>query len=290
MLKPLLASLVAVGVSALIAIAGSNNSLSYAGLPIFMLCASVAFVLHWLGFIPAYIFQTEHYFDLIGSISYVATVALAVLLVPSMDLRALVVGTAVCVWAVRLGSFLFARVKRAGQDRRFTHIKPLFFRFLFTWTLGGTWVFITMAAGLAAMTSQSRVPIDSFFILGALLWIAGFTIEVVADRQKTAFRKDPANAEKFITTGLWSLSRHPNYFGEILLWIGIAVVSLPVLEGWQWVTLVSPVFVGFLLLKISGVPLLENLAGARWGDDPAYKEYKARTPTLVPYLGKADLG
>jgi steroid 5-alpha reductase family enzyme len=255
-----------------------------------MLCASVAFVLHWLGFIPAYIFQTEHYFDLIGSISYVATVALAVLLVPSMDLRALVVGTAVCVWAVRLGSFLFARVKRAGQDRRFTHIKPLFFRFLFTWTLGGTWVFITMAAGLAAMTSQSRVPIDSFFILGALLWIAGFTIEVVADRQKTAFRKDPANAEKFITTGLWSLSRHPNYFGEILLWIGIAVVSLPVLEGWQWVTLVSPVFVGFLLLKISGVPLLENLADARWGDDPAYKEYKARTPTLVPYLGKADLG
>lgn len=290
MLKPLLASLVAVGVSALIAIAGSNNSLSYAGLPIFMLCASVAFVLHWLGFIPAYIFQTEHYFDLIGSISYVATVALAVLLVPSMDLRALVVGTAVCVWAVRLGSFLFARVKRAGQDRRFTHIKPLFFRFLFTWTLGGTWVFITMAAGLAAMTSQTRVPIDSFFILGALLWIAGFTIEVVADWQKTAFRKDPANAEKFITTGLWSLSRHPNYFGEILLWIGIAVVSLPVLEGWQWVTLVSPVFVGFLLLKISGVPLLENLADARWGDDPAYKEYKARTPTLVPYLGKADLG
>ena len=290
MLKPLLASLVAVGVSALIAIAGSNNSLSYAGLPIFMLCASVAFVLHWLGFIPAYIFQTEHYFDLIGSISYVATVALAVLLVPSMDLRALVVGTAVCVWAVRLGSFLFARVKRAGQDRRFTHIKPLFFRFLFTWTLGGTWVFITMAAGLAAMTSQTRVPIDSFFILGALLWIAGFTIEVVADRQKTAFRKDPANAEKFITTGLWSLSRHPNYFGEILLWIGIAVVSLPVLEGWQWATLASPVFVGFLLPKSRGVPLLENLADARRGDDPAYKENKDRTPTLVSYLVKADLG
>ncbi len=290
MLKPLLASLVAVGISALIAIAGSNNSLEYAGIPLFMLCASVAFVLHWLGFIPAYIFQTEHYFDLIGSISYVCTVALAVLLVPSMDLRALVVGTAVCVWAVRLGSFLFTRVKKAGQDRRFTHIKPLFFRFLFTWTLGGTWVFITMAAGLAAMTSQSRAPIDAFFTIGALLWIVGFTIEVVADRQKSAFRNDPANADKFITTGLWSISRHPNYFGEILLWIGIAVVSLPVLEGWQWVTLVSPVFVGFLLLKISGVPLLENLADARWGDDPAYKDYKARTPTLVPYLGKADLG
>lgn len=290
MLKPIIASLVAVSISALIAVAGSHNSLSYEGIPIFMLCASVAFVLHWAGFIPAYIFQTEHYFDLIGSISYVATVGLAVLLVPSMELRALVVGTAICVWAIRLGSFLFGRVKKAGQDRRFTHIKPLFFRFLFTWTLGGTWVFITMAAGLAAMTSQTRAPIDAFFFLGALLWVVGFAIEVVADRQKTIFRSDPANAEKFITSGLWSVSRHPNYFGEILLWVGIAVVALPVLSGLQWVTLVSPVFVGFLLVKISGIPLLENIAEARWGDDPTYQQYKAKTPALVPYLGKADVG
>ncbi|MDF1767060.1 MAG: DUF1295 domain-containing protein [Gammaproteobacteria bacterium] len=290
MLKPLIASLVVITISATIALAGSANSLSYDGMPIFMLCATVAFLLHWAGFIPAYVYQTEHYFDLIGSISYVATVALAVMLVPSMDLRGLVVATAVCVWAIRLGSFLFARVKKAGQDRRFTHIKPLFFRFLFTWTLGGAWVFITMAAGLAAMTSQTRVPLDAYFVVGALLWIIGFTIEVIADKQKTAFRNDPANADKFITTGLWSISRHPNYFGEILLWIGIALVALPVLQGWQWVTLVSPVFVGFLLVKISGVPLLENIAEARWGDDPAYKEYKARTPTLVPYIGKTKLG
>jgi steroid 5-alpha reductase family enzyme len=290
MLRSIIGIAVAVTLSLLIAIAGSNNSNLYDGMPIFMLCASVGFVLHWLGFIPAYLFQTEHYFDLIGSISYVATVALAFALAPSFGTRGLVVATLICVWAVRLGSFLFIRVKKAGQDRRFTQIKTKFFRFLLTWTLGGTWVFITMAAGLAAMTSQSQSPVDAFLVVGATLWVIGFGIEVVADQQKTAFRKDPANAEKFISSGLWSISRHPNYFGEIILWIGIAVIALPVLEGWQWVTLVSPVFVSFLLLKVSGVPMLENNAESRWGNDPEFRQYKAKTPTLIPYFGKADLG
>lgn len=290
MLRSIIGIAVAVTLSLLIAIAGSNNSTLYDGMPIFLLCASVGFVLHWLGFIPAYLFQTEHYFDLIGSISYVATVALAFALAPSFDTRGLVVATLICVWAVRLGSFLFIRVKKAGQDRRFTQIKTKFFRFLLTWTLGGTWVFITMAAGLAAMTSQSQSPVDGFLVVGATLWVIGFGIEVVADQQKTAFRKDPANAEKFISSGLWSISRHPNYLGEIILWIGIAVIALPVLEGWQWVTLVSPVFVSFLLLKVSGVPMLENNAESRWGNDPEFRQYKAKTPTLIPYFGKADLG
>ena len=290
MLRSIIGIAVAVTLSLLIAIAGSNNSTLYDGMPIFMLCASVGFVLHWLGFIPAYLFQTEHYFDLIGSISYVATVALAFALAPSFDTRGLVVATLICVWAVRLGSFLFIRVKKAGQDRRFTQIKTKFFRFLLTWTLGGTWVFITMAAGLAAMTSQSQSPVDGFLVVGATLWVIGFGIEVVADQQKTAFRKDPANAEKFISSGLWSISRHPNYLGEIILWIGIAVIALPVLEGWQWVTLASPVFVSFLLLKVSGVPMLENNAESRWGNDPEFRQYKAKTPTLIPYFGKADLG
>ena len=290
MLRSIIGIAVAVTLSLLIAIAGSNNSNLYDGMPIFMLCASVGFVLHWLGFIPAYLFQTEHYFDLIGSISYVATVALAFALAPSFGTRGLVVATLICVWAVRLGSFLFIRVKKAGQDRRFTQIKTKFFRFLLTWTLGGTWVFITMAAGLAAMTSQSQSPVDAYLVVGATLWVIGFGIEVVADQQKTAFRKDPANAEKFISSGLWSISRHPNYFGEIILWIGIAVIALPVLEGWQWVTLASPVFVSFLLLKVSGVPMLENNAESRWGNDPEFRQYKAKTPTLIPYFGKADLG
>ena len=193
-------------------------------------------------------------------------------------------GILVLIWAVRLGSFLFLRVKRDGRDRRFDEIKTRCLRFLFTWTLGGAWVFITMAAALAAISSSTQTGLDAFAIVGGLLWLAGFAIEVIADRQKSAFRSEASNKQKFITSGLWSRSRHPNYVGEILLWIGIAVIALPALSGWQYVTLISPVFVIFLLVRVSGIPMLEKSAAARWGEDPAYQEYVARVPALLPKL------
>jgi steroid 5-alpha reductase family enzyme len=102
----------------------------------------------------------------------------------------------------------------------------------------------------------------------------------VADRQKSAFRSDPANAGRFISSGLWAWSRHPNYFGEIVLWVGVALIALPVLSGWQHVTLVSPLFVYLLLTRISGIPPLERRAEEKWGDDPAYRAYVERTPVL----------
>ena len=116
--------------------------------------------------------------------------------------------------------------------------------------------------------------------LGAVTWAAGFAVEALADRQKAIFRADPANRDRFITTGLWAWSRHPNYCGEILLWVGVALVAVPALAGWQLVTLISPVFVYLLLTRISGIPLLESRSDAKWGDDPAYQAYKASTPEL----------
>ena len=110
----------------------------------------------------------------------------------------------------------------------------------------------------------------------------GFSIEIVADRQKSAFRADPANAGRFISSGLWAWSRHPNYFGEIVLWFGIAILAWPALAGWQLATLVSPLFVYVLLTKGSGIPPLETRAEERWGDDPAYRAYVERTPVLWP--------
>ncbi|NKB32418.1 MAG: DUF1295 domain-containing protein [Pseudomonadales bacterium] len=265
-----------------LAFAGSQGSVYVPRVPLFAICASIGFVLHWIVFVPSFIFQTEHYFDLTGSISYIATVTVAALVHPYLDLRGLLICVLIAIWAARLGSFLFTRVKKAGQDRRFNEIKKKFWRYLFTWTLGGAWVFITMAAGLAAVTSMTQRPLGIWVDLGFLLWTAGFVIEVVADQQKTNFRKNPDNADKFITTGLWTYSRHPNYFGEIILWLGIAVIAFPTLVGWQFVTLISPVFVAFLLIKISGVKLLEEGGQERWGSDPAYQEYVATTSVLVP--------
>ena len=110
-------------------------------------------------------------------------------------------------------------------------------------------------------------------------------IEIIADRQKSKFKDDPNNEGKFINVGLWAWSRHPNYFGEIVLWTGMAIVAVPVLQGWQWATLISPVFVAFLLIRVSGIPLLEKKADERWGGQEDYEEYKRRTPVLVPRPG-----
>jgi len=270
--------LVAIG----LAFAGSQGGHVVAGIPLFALCVALAFLIQWIAFIPAFIRQTETFFDLTGSITYISVVVVAVLLGPVTDARAYLLLALVVVWAARLGSFLFRRVRAERGDRRFNDIKPSFARFLMTWTLQGLWVCFSLAAALAAITSETRSELGLFALVGFLVWLLGFGIEVIADRQKSQFRAAPENAGKFINVGLWSWSRHPNYFGEIVLWIGVTIIALPALRGWQWVTLISPVFVTLLLTRISGVPLLEARADEKWGGQADYEDYKARTSVLVP--------
>ena len=198
------------------------------------------------------------------------------------DARALAIAALVGIWAVRLGLFLTRRIHGDGFDRRFTDIKTRFSAFLMAWTLQGLWVSMSVAAGLAAIASTARVPADGLLAAGMLLWAAGFAFEVIADAQKRRFRADPANAGRFIHTGLWAWCRHPNYFGEVLLWTGIAVAAWPALSGWAHLTLLSPAFVWLLLTRISGMPLLEASAERRWGGAPRYRAYRSRTPALVP--------
>jgi steroid 5-alpha reductase family enzyme len=273
---------VVIVVAALFALAGSQGGATVGGLPVFALCVLLAFVIQWVAFVPAYLLQTERFFDITGGLTYVTVAVVAVALSDARDARAWLVAVLVAVWAVRLSSYLFLRIRRAGADKRFDDIKPSFPRFLSTWTLQGLWVTITASAALAAITSTTRVELGTVTAIGLLLWVAGFALEIVADAQKSRFRADSANRGRFIRTGLWSWSRHPNYFGEILLWVGVAVVALPALRGWQWVALLSPVFVAVLLLRVSGVPMLEKAADAKWGGEADYEAYKAETSLLVP--------
>lgn len=268
-------------VGATIAWAGSAGPRIALGLSLFALCGLGSFVVNWIVFVHAYARQTERFFDLTGSLTYLTLVGVALAFGPR-DPRALLVGALVALWALRLGTFLFRRISQDGGDGRFDRIKPDFARFLMAWTLQGLWVFLTLACGLVAMTTSEPVPLGAPAAIGVALWVFGWGIEVVADYQKRVFRRDPAHDGRFITSGLWSWSQHPNYFGEILLWTGIAVISLPTLRGAQLATLVSPVFVYVLLTRISGIPLLRARAEKRWGDDPAYRAYRERTPTLVP--------
>ncbi len=267
--------------AASILLAGSQGSLSVNGLPLFAVCGAIGFILHWAIFIPSYAFQTEHYFDLTGSLSYITTVIVAMVLNPSLDIRDLIICAMILVWAVRLGSFLFWRIKKDGQDKRFIVMKTKFTWFLLTWTLGGLWVLVTMAAGLAALTSNTTVELGILGYVGITLWLFGFAVEVIADNQKRQFKKDPNNRDRFITSGLWSWSQHPNYFGEITLWLGLALLTYPVLSGWQLVTLISPIFVYLLLTRLSGIPTLDRLAKEKWGSDSDYKAYVQATSKLM---------
>ena len=273
---------VSLGVAVVIGGAGSDGSVTWAGLPLFAVCGLVAFAVHWAIFLPSFVYRTEHYFDLTGMIANLSVVSVALVGLPSWNPRSLILGLLIAVWTLRLGLFLFLRIRRAGKDDRFDDLKQRFAPFFMTWTLSGLWVYLTAAAALAAMTSTEPLPLGGFALVGGILWLLGFSIETIADGQKFRHRANSENAGAFISEGLWAWSRHPNYFGEIVLWFGVALIAFPVLSGWQYVTLVSPVFVWLLLTRISGIPLLEAKAKEKWGDDPAYRAYEMKTPVLIP--------
>ncbi|WP_314324519.1 DUF1295 domain-containing protein [Paenarthrobacter ilicis] len=283
--KRLIALPVVVVLGALLAWAGSQNGATLGVFPIFAIAVAAAFIIQWLVFIPSFKAQTEKFFDLTGSLTYVVITVILALLTPGIDARGILLAALVSIWALRLGTFLSRRISKSGKDDRFDEIKTSLIRFLNVWTVQGLWVVFTAAAAWIAITSSQKVGLDWLAIVGLVLWVVGFGIEVVADLQKSRFKADPANKGKFISTGLWSKSRHPNYFGEILLWVGVAIIAAPVLQGWQWVAMISPVFVALLLLKVSGIPLLEKKADKHWGGQADYEAYKKNTPVLIPKLG-----
>lgn len=271
----------AVVAGALLALAGSNYDGGTEEIPFFILLVCCAFIVQWIAFIPAYLLSTEKFFDALGSGTFFVLVCIAIFAAAEVDVRSATLAILIGIWAIRLGVFLSLRVKSAGGDRRFNTIKQSASVFLMTWTLQGLWIVITLGPALASITSPIVVPPDAFLVVGVILWVCGFAIEVVADQQKIRFGAEPQNARKFIQTGLWAWSQHPNYFGEILLWVGIAIAAFPVLSEWRYITLLSPVFVWLLLTKISGVRMLDATALRRWGEDPAYVRYRATTPKLI---------
>jgi steroid 5-alpha reductase family enzyme len=253
------------------------------GLPALAVGFGVIFLLNYAGGVHSYLKQTEQFFDLAGSLSFVAATLVA-LWASGLDLRAMLAAVMILVWTSRLGWFLFRRVRAVGYDTRFADLLHDFRMIFMTWTLQAAWVALTVSCGLVAILSTSSKPIGLVEIAGVAIWATGFAVEVVADQQKQRFRRNPENHGQFIQTGLWSRSQHPNYFGEMTLWVGVAVFALPVLEGWQLLTLASPVFVIYLMMRVSGADMLDAQAEARWGDDPAFRRYRETVPRIVPRL------
>ena len=260
-IKDHIASILSVIIALVVSFLSTQNSNQHSY--ILFICMSSIFMIHWIIFIPSYIFKTEKYYDITGTIAYLSMILVALYFIiivngEELSIRSLVSTLLVLIWAVRLGIFLLLRVVKAGEDKRFENVKLSFSKFLMYFTISSLWVFLTTINFLTMLLHNSVLINDIFFLLGLLIWIFGFIIEVVADEQKRRFKLNLDNKGKFISSGLWSYSRHPNYFGEILLWIGMAIISLPVLLGWEYITLISPLFVYMLLTKMSGIPIVKH--------------------------------
>ena len=263
----------------------SFNSIEFSGVNLVSHLLIITFVIQWIAYIPAFIFKTEKFYDLTGSLTYIATILFALYATGSfqnVQLGNLIIGIAIIVWALRLGSFLFMRIHKDKKDGRFDSIKTSFSQFFMTWTLQGMWVFICSSAALIAIANPIGAVINIVFIIGLTMFMFGFVIEVIADNQKTAFRSVPENKDLFINEGLWARSRHPNYFGEITLWTGITVMAISTFEGMNYLAIFSPIFSYLLLNYVSGVRMLEYRGHKKWGHLEEYNAYKKSTPKFIP--------
>ena len=283
-------SLICLLIAFLVSLASSQNGVSYNNYPISIICMALSFIIHWLVFIPSYFFKTEKFYDITGTVAYISILLTTAYLINLVNdegilLRSIISIIFVMIWAIRLGIFLFKRVIKVGEDKRFEHAKKSFSKFLMFFNISALWVFLTIVNVLTMIINNSDSVTDLFFIIGVTIAIIGFIIEVVADMQKRKFRTNISNKGQFISSGLWSISRHPNYFGEMMIWVGISFVTIPILIGWQFITLISPIFVIFLLTKVSGINLLEASANDKWSADKNYQDYKDKTSVLIPFLG-----
>jgi|TARA_B100000745_G_scaffold195355_1_gene128647 steroid 5-alpha reductase family enzyme len=286
-MRDILGTIISIAIAACFAWAGSQGGPTLFGYPALIFIVAIGFLIHWLIFLPSFLLKTEKFYDITGTVAYLAMIGFAVYTVGSgpdaLTLRTQIVATMVIFWALRLGLFLLIRILQVGEDKRFQVAKTSFAKFLMFFSISGLWVFLTTANALTLILNNTDLEGDIYFIIGSLIWIMGISFEVIADEQKRKFRENDSNHGKFITTGLWSISRHPNYFGEILIWIGMAIISFPALNGWQYTTLISPIFVTLLLTRVSGVNLLEKSADKKWGNLETYQSYKSKTALLIPF-------
>lgn len=276
----------------LIVSAVGKNSVILNGYSAVLYCAVICVGMQWVAWIPASIGKTERFYDLTGGLTYITIVGFSLWAgsrSEPISSRELIVSLLVVIWSLRLSSFLYLRIHRTGKDGRFDKLKTSSIRFLVPWTIQGLWVFLTMIVVIVINTQADSAPALGIWDgIGLSIWILGFSIEVIADNQKTVFNSEPNNQGKWIDCGLWSYSRHPNYLGEVLLWTGIAFFGVSCFTGLEKIAWISPLFIYLLLTRISGTPILDRRALEKWGDDSEYQIYRKNTPLLFPRFFKKN--
>ncbi len=264
----------------LLSFLGSNIDSTIQSINSFSFLLFLSVIVQIIFFIPSYILKTEKVYDLIGSSTYIIVVSIAYLSVDKKTTTDTIIFLFVILWATRLGTYLFRRIQRDSEDIRFEKAKRNFFWFLQYWMGQALWVSITSCAAVVAILKPESNNLNIYVYIGIMIWLLGFSLEVISDFQKNNFKKNKNTSQNFISTGLWSKSRHPNYFGEITLWVGIYIICLSSFSGIDYLTIISPIFVYILLTRMSGINMLEKIADERYGHLNEYIEYKKNTPIL----------
>ncbi|KAJ7372043.1 hypothetical protein OS493_021471 [Desmophyllum pertusum] len=266
-----------------------GNVLSSAPKRPLLTAAALDFGIQWALWAVASILQTEQLYgplyDLAGSSTFIFLILQTLRWQKKvLNLRQLVQSGCVTLWGLRLGLFLLYRIIQVGRDRRFDKVRGNPRLFLIWWTVQGLWVWMTLLPTLILNTSAKDEKLTWKDYMGWSLWLIGFILEVVADHQKSQFRADPANKGKWIASGLWSLCQHPNYLGEIMLWSSLFLPASSVMSGHQYWSVISPMFVAYMLTRLSGIPILERQGLKRWGHLTEYHKYRGNTAVLIPHI------
>ncbi|MDT4762024.1 DUF1295 domain-containing protein [Sphaerochaeta sp. PS] len=244
----------------------------------------IAFGINTVFFFYAFIRKTDVVTDLSYSLSFfIAGLYLYAVHAQKAILQTLLL-VLVVLWALRLGTYLLGRILATKVDHRFDDKRNSFVRFGIFWLLQATAVWVILLPVTFAMGQKDLVINYSFLIVGFVLSIFGLVYETIADHQKNSFKKK--NPKKLITTGLWATSRHPNYFGEILVWWGTFIMVVPYLSGLSFLVLLGPLFITLLLLFVSGVNLLEKSWKEKYGKEAYYQEYVRQTSIFIPWKKK----
>jgi len=248
-------------------------------LPTFLTLLITLFIWMTGWYLVARFFRRTDIVDMVWGLSY-GLIALLLFVFFSPSSLAAVPMLFIVVWSFRLVSHIIVRLTRHSEDSRYAafrlswwkyfSVKSYFYIFLFQW------FFIAIISLPLLFLLTKNITLTPQFIIGAILWIVWFVCEYVADAQMNAFRRDPNNKWKIIQTGLWRYSRHPNYFGELLMWWSLWIMSITSISSLVWI--LSPLLLSYLIIYVTGIPMLEASLRKRVG----YEKYIRTTSILVP--------
>jgi len=245
----------------------------------------VILILQVIFFIYAALKKTDKVTDLSYGLTFIiASIFAYILNVEYISFFKTILLLLVSTWGIRLSVYLFVRILKTGKDKRFDGVREDLKKFASFWLLQAVSIFIILLPTTYILTSDMDMSLNWISSIGLILAISGILIEGIADSQKFVFKNKEENKSKWIGTGLWKYSRHPNYLGEIMMWVGVFLYCFVYINGIGLITILSPIYISVLLLWVSGIPTLEREYDKRYFDNKDYQEYKRNTGVLFPKL------